>query len=192
MFDTVSETLRISGTIGVLPTDTVYGVVARAQDQEAVRRLYELKSREHKPGTLIAADTGQLESLGLQHRYLAAVAHYWPGAVSVVVPCGPELAYLHQGVGSLAVRIPDVPDLRALLSRTGPLLTSSANDPGAPTAQNIDEARQYFGDKVDFYVDGGDLSGRAPSTVLRIIDDTVEVLRQGAVPINAQTGGTIE
>ncbi len=178
------------GAIGVIPTDTVYGVVACASDKEATARLYALKKRDDKPGTLIAADISQLETLGLKHRYLKAVEQFWPGAVSVVIPVSdPALEYLHRGRASLAVRIPDDKKLRALLKRTGPLLTSSANQPGEPPATTAMEAKKYFGDKVDFYVDGGDLTGRQPSTIIRILDDAIEVLRPGAVKIDDDTIG---
>lgn len=188
MFDEAAPKLLQAGAIGVLPTDTIYGVVARAADLAAVERLYALKHREHKPGTLIAASIAQLEELGIKHRYLKAVEQFWPGAVSVVIPAAdPALAYLHQGKMSLAVRIPDSPQLLRLLDATGPLVTSSANHPGEPPANTVNEARAYFGDEVDFYVDGGDTSGRAPSTVIRIVDDAIEVLRAGAVKI--QDGG---
>lgn len=185
-----AEQLQKPGTIGVIPTDTVYGVVARATDEKAVARLYELKKREAKPGTLIAASIDQLVDLGIKLRYLTAVQQYWPGPISVVIPCGEELTYLHQGKRSLAVRIPASMKLRTFLETTGPLLTSSANQPGQPPANSVDEARGYFGDAVDFYIDGGDLSGHAPSTVIRIIDDAIEVLREGAVKINEN--GVIE
>lgn len=176
----------LAGAVGVLPTDTVYGVVCAAADTVAVARLYALKHREHKPGTIIAADIDQLVALGLKKRYLTPVADYWPGAVSVVIPCGlehPELAYLHQDVGSLAVRLPSGDALQALLRRTGPLLTSSANLPAQPPAATLEQARGYFGDTVDFYVDGGDYGQHLPSTVIRIVDDAIEVLRPGAVTI---------
>lgn len=185
--DKTADRLSVSRAIGVIPTDTVYGVVARANDQTAVTRLYELKRREHKPGTLIAASVDQLVELGFKRRYLQAVEKFWPGPVSVVVPCV-ELEYLHQGVGSLAVRIPDKPELLQLLEKTGPLLTSSANQPGEPPANTVAEAQVYFGNGVDFYEDGGDLSGAKPSTVIRVVDDAIEVLRQGAVHIDEQTG----
>lgn len=173
------------GAIGVIPTDTVYGLAAQAADREAVARLYKLKEREAKPGTLIAASIEQLEELGLKHRYLKAVEQFWPGAVSVIIPAAdPALAYLHQGKMSLAVRIPANPKLQKLLKQTGPLLTTSANPPGQPTATTIAQAKAYFGDKVDFYEDDGDLSDRQPSTVIRIIDDAIEVLRQGAVKVD--------
>lgn len=182
--------LTQSGSVGVIPTDTVYGVVARAKDQDAVERLYKIKSREAKPGTLIAANIEQLEELGLKHRYLKAVEQFWPGAVSVVIPAAdPVLKYLHQGKMSLAVRIPDDKKLAQILSQTGPLLTSSANQPGEPPATTIQQAKTYFGDEVDFYDDGGDLSSRQPSTLIRIIDDAIEVLREGAVKVGDDTIG---
>ena len=173
-----------AGALGVLPTDTVYGVVCRAQDQKAVTRLYELKHREAKPGTVLAASIDQLVTLGIPRRYLVVVAQYWPNPISVVVPAPPSLAYLYQGKGSLAVRIPKDRRLLALLEQTGALLTSSANEPGEPTAETMQMAVDYFGGRVDFYVDGGSLSGHKPSTIIRVVDDAIEVLREGAVKIN--------
>jgi L-threonylcarbamoyladenylate synthase len=185
VFNTIPGKLLQAGAVGVIPTDTVYGLVARAADPSAVARLYELKHRERKPGTLIAGSIEQFEELGLKHRYLKAVEQYWPGPLSVIIPCSePSLAYLHQGVMSLAVRIPAQSEIAELLQKTGPLITSSANHPGEPTANAVDEARKYFGDTVDFYVDGGDLSDHKPSTIIRIIDDAIEVIREGAVKID--------
>jgi len=184
VFNDAARQLLQSGAVGVIPTDTVYGLVARAADKEAVARLYDLKQRENKPGTLIAASIEQLEEVGLKHRYLKAVEGYWPGAVSVVIPAAdPALKYLHQGKMSLAVRIPAGKELQKLLEKTGALITSSANPPGEPTAVNVEQAKEYFGYRVDFYSDGGDLSGRQPSTLIRIVDDAVEVLREGTVKI---------
>jgi L-threonylcarbamoyladenylate synthase len=179
--------LLLTGGVGVLPTDTVYGLVARAADPTAVARLYVLKHREHKPGTLIAASVEQLVGLGIKKRYLTAVEQWWPNPLSVVIPTGEELGYLHLGLDSLAIRIPKDAAFIQTLERTGPLLSSSANHPGEQPADTVDEAYAFFGDSVDFYVDGGDLSGRPPSTVIRIVDDAIEVLRLGAVKIS-ETG----
>lgn len=184
-----AEELLKPGTVGIIPTDTVYGLVARAADQAAVGRLYGLKGRTDKPGTVIAADIMQFEKLGLKHRYLKSVEQYWPGALSIVIACGsPALAYLHLNKMGLAVRIPNDSRLMEILRRTGPLLTSSANPPGETPAATIDQAKAYFGDKVDFYLNGGSLRNHQPSTVIRIVDDAIDVLRQGAVKVD---GGTI-
>lgn len=181
----VAEALA-AGKIGVIPTDTLYGVVCPASNETAVRDLYALKPRIKKLGTIIAASIEQLVDLGFKARYLKAIEQYWPGAVSIVIPIS-EIGYLHQEVGSIPVRIPNSKTVIDLLKRTGPLLTTSANKPDQPPANNIKEAEQYFGDKVSFYVDGGDLSGRQPSTIMRIVDDAVEILREGAVRID-ETG----
>lgn len=174
--------------VGVLPTDTVYGLVCLANSEQAVKRLYKLKSRENKPGTVIASNVSQLVELGLKKRYLSAVEQFWPGPISIIIPCGPELDYLDQGARTLAVRVSNSTALNKLLEQTGPLLTSSANLPGEKPADTIAQAQKYFGDSVDFYVDSGDLSGREPSTLIRIVDDAVEVLREGAAIINEETG----
>jgi L-threonylcarbamoyladenylate synthase len=176
--------LYLQGSVGVLPTDTIYGLSAAAKDKEAVSRLYRLKDREQKPGTLIAATIEQLIAFGLDEVSLRNVAHLWPNPLSVIIPAPQSLAYIHQGVGSLAVRIPKDDGLLELLARTGVLLTSSANHPGRPVADNMAEAQLYFRDQVDFYVDGGDRSNRPPSTVARINNGKIDVLRPGAVTIN--------
>lgn len=184
-----AQVLNKTGAIAVVPTDTVYGVVARAQDMAAVQRLYDLKSRENKPGTLVAASIDQLVELGLKRRYLTAVEQFWPGTVSVIIPCSdPALAYLHQGKMSLAVRIPEDKKFLSVLKDTGPLITSSANLPGQDPAESVEQAKSYFGDKVDYYQDGGSLKGRQPSTLIRIVDDAIEVLRRGAVEVDEGTG----
>lgn len=171
------------GDVGILPTDTLYGLVCRAVDEAAVKRLYSLKNRENKPGTIIAANPEQLVDLGLPQDRVKAAAQYWPNPVSVIIPTE-KLGYLHQGKSSLACRVVAGPqELIDLLKKVGPLLTSSANHPGEPPATTIGRAKNYFGDSVDFYVDGGDRSSAEPSTVLRIKDkddDTITIVRQGA------------
>jgi L-threonylcarbamoyladenylate synthase len=173
------------GAVGVIPADTVYGLVASAENEKAVKRLYALKKREKKPGTVIAANISQLVDLGLKYRYVKAVEEYWPNAISVILPFSdPNKNYLRMGRPDLAVRIPKDKTLNMLTIKTGPLLTTSANQPDKPVAITITEAQKYFGDQVDFYVDGGDFKNREPSTIIRIIDDEVEVLREGTVKLD--------
>lgn len=176
------------GAVGIIPTDTVYGLVCRAADKDAAQKLYGLKARENKPGTVIAANIQQVVDLGIPLRYLRAVEQYWPNPISIIIPSVPSLAYLDLGKMSLAIRIPNDSKLVKLLEKTGPILTSSANHPGEPQANTIEEAKAYFGDAVDFYVDGGNLSNSKPSTLIRIVDDAVEVLREGAVKIDEASG----
>lgn len=168
--------------IVVLPTDTVYGVCALAKNEQSVDALYNLKSRQAKPGTVIANSIDQLVDLGIKRRYLTAVQQFWPGQVSIEIPN--SIDYLNQKTGRQAFRIVDNAELSRLLDVTGPLVTSSCNLPGEKPADNIEQAIKYFGDKVGIYVDGGDLSSRLPSTLIRVVDDAVEVVREGSVKIS--------
>ena len=170
------------GSVGIFPVDTVYGIIAAANQPMAVSRFYGLKQRTDKPGTLIAGNTDQLISLGLNPEDIKRAARYWPNPVSVVLPTPPSLDYLSLGKQTLAVRIPTDKELRKTLSITGPIITTSANRPGEPTVTQIDQAVEIFGDQVDFYVDGGDYTDRKPSTVIVLSDSSVTVLRDGAGP----------
>lgn len=171
-----------NGSIGVLPTDTVYGIVARAEDSVAVTKMYALKKRDQKPGTLIAANTDQLNQLGVVADEIDKVAQWWPNPLSAVLTINGR-DYLHQGVGTLAMRVVADEKIRRLLEQTGPLITSSANQPGEPPATNIDEAYRYFGDTVDFYVDGGTITDALPSTIVRPTAEGIEILRQGSISL---------
>lgn len=170
------------GSVGIFPVDTVYGIIAAANQPKAVSRFYGLKQRTDKPGTLIAGNTDQLISLGLNPEDIKRAARYWPNPVSVVLPTPPSLDYLSLGKQTLAVRIPTDKELRKTLSITGPIITTSANRPGEPTVTQIDQAVEIFGDQIDFYVDGGDYADRKPSTVIVLSDSSVTVLRDGAGP----------
>ena len=182
-----SAELLLSGAVGVIPTDTVYGLAACASDHASVARLYSLKHRENKPGTIIAANVEQLKDLGFAQNSLNSVSRWWPNPISFVLPAGDKLAYLHLGRESLALRIPDDKHLKQILLATGPLVTSSANQPGEPEATNVAEAWKYFGNSVDFYVDGGDSTDRLASTIVKFHSDgQLELLRQGAIKFDTR------
>ncbi len=170
----IVEILKNDG-VGVIATDTVYGVVARLDSPVAVERIYQVKQRNpNKPvGTVLIASTDQLKGI-VEENLLAKVAHYWPGPVSVILPVGDNLEYAHKGFASLPFRIPDDESLVEFLHQTGPLATSSANIESRPPAATIEQARQYFDDTVDFYKDGGNLSARTPSRIIQISEDGTE------------------
>jgi L-threonylcarbamoyladenylate synthase len=182
-----TEVLR-GGGICVIPTDTIYGVVGQALDQGTVDRLYAVKRRApDKPLIILIASIEDLArfgvSLGPFER--ATLASLWPGKVSVILPCDEErFAYLHRGMNSLAFRLPKDEWLRKMLERTGPLVAPSANPEGLPPAETVEEAKVYFGETVDWYLDAGRRIGGAPSTLVSIADGKPVVLREGAKKID--------
>ena len=148
--------LLSQGAIGVIPTDTVYGLVARAESEPAITRMYSVKARKRQPGTTIGASIDQLTGLGFPAQSLTVAAHYWPNALSVEMSAAGIPHYLSTGQPVMAARIPSKPELATLMEQTGPLMTTSANAPKQLTSTSVKMAIDYFGDDVDFYVDGGD------------------------------------
>ena len=183
----LQENIKIlrEGGVGVIPTDTIYGLACSAFDEKALARLFKLKGRdEDKPPVVIISEIGDLEKFGakVSSTHLEFMKKYWPGKVTIIFEISPEFKYLDKGKG-LAIRFPNGKNIQEFLKQTGPLATSSANMQGQPPAKNITEARKYFGDKVDFYEDSGNLDS-LPSTLVKINDDKIEVLREGVVKIN--------
>lgn len=177
----------LGGTVAVIPTDTVYGLVAAAQSPFGISNLYEVKPRDRQPGTTIASCAADLIDLGFPREIVDRAAPAWPAALSVEMDATGIEEYLSRGQAVMAARVPNDDMLLRLLSLTGPLMTTSANNPGQPTATTIQQAIEIFGDRVDFYVDGGDLSNRAPSTIIGFDDEhhNVIVYREGAVDTSA-------
>jgi L-threonylcarbamoyladenylate synthase len=169
----------VAGEVGVVPTDTVYGIVGSALKPPTVERIYDLRRRERgKALIVLMADAADLALFGakVSERTQDLLNRVWPGPVSVVVPVlSPDWAYVHRGLDSIAFRVPNKPRLRDLLKKTGPLVAPSANLAGAEPARTVAEAQAYFGEAV-FYVDEGRLNGASsalvdgrtdPPTVLR-------------------------
>lgn len=185
-FDKNIVDMLISGGVGVIPTDTIYGLVGRAETASAVERIYRIRKRNtHKACIILISSYEDLKKFNIElsseTRLFLEKRRVWPGKVSIVLPStDPSFEYLTRGTNALAFRMPDIPELRDFLAQTGPLVAPSANREGDPPAITINSARDYFEDSVDFYVDGGELHS-LPSTLIQIVDGKLVVLREGAV-----------
>ena len=179
-----------TGKIAVMPTDTIYGIVARAEDKNVVERVYKIRQRAPaKPCIILIGDLAELEkfSIKLSREEKNRLKKYWsasssldgPGPVSIILDClDDKFSYLHRGTKGLAFRIPASPELRNLLIHTGPLIAPSANVEGAEPAHNITEAKKYFGDLIDRYIDGGEITGKPSKLIQLNRDGSVTVLRE--------------
>lgn len=174
----------LEGAVGIMPTDTLYGIVASAHKQSAVERIYKVKQRWGKPGTIIASSVEQLASIGIEKSDIDKAKNYWPGCVSVILPVNIEKTWLHQGTNSVAVRVIKDGELARLLNAVGPLVTSSANITSQAPITNIKEAKNVFENELDFYVDKGEIKHAEPSTIIKLENNNqVKIIRQGVVKI---------
>jgi L-threonylcarbamoyladenylate synthase len=162
--------------VAIIPTDTIYGIVAQAYDKSAVERVYQIKNRSlDKPCIILIPDLDTTEKLGVNADWLTKTLDYWPGPNSLILPTfRKDIKHLDKGTGTLALRLPANKGLIELLKVTGPLVAPSANPEGSEPAKNITEAKAYFSDKVNIYIDGGTIVNN-PSKL--IVLTTGEVVR---------------
>jgi L-threonylcarbamoyladenylate synthase len=170
-----------NGKIGIIPTDTIYGISASVFLPETVEKIYRITDRNiKKPFIILIGSFEDLEALEIEisKEKKKILRKFWPGKVSIILPCqSQKYRYLHRGKKTLALRFPKEEKLVDFLQKTGPLISTSANPEGKKPAKNIEEAKIYFGDKVDFYFDGGELNGN-PSTLFDFTGEKMEIIRK--------------
>lgn len=183
-FDEKIIELLKNGGVGFVPSDTIYGLSCRALDEKAVVRLRNLKSRsQHKPLIVLFSNIEQLADLGMPTAGLEKALAYWPGPLSLEWDARKSPPWLHPASETFAIRMPDKPELVELINKVGPITSTSANPEGAEPAKSVKEAENYFGEGLDFYVDAGEITSGASSTLARLANSQFEVLRQGALKI---------
>ena len=173
--------LRKPGAVILVPTETVYGLVCRAQDKAACARIFELKQRpESKLIGWFVSGSSMLKKHGVIINASAEklLEKYAPGALTLIskTASGDTQGY----------RVPDHPLLQAILAEVDePLAQTSANSSGNPDARSCDEAISQLHGEVDWFFDGGGLDASAcASTVVDTTCQPVKILRQGSIAID--------
>lgn len=159
------------GKIGIMPTDTIYGIHCLANDSTLFDRVYQAKERPgDMPFIKLIASALELDSFGVTvNDFVHSIMRkHWPGPNTLVFE-------IEEG-RTEAFRLPENGFLQAVVSQTGPIISTSANKHGFPVVKDITEAQEVFGDDVDFFVDGGKLSNPA-SSIFKILDGFLERIR---------------
>ncbi|MDN4479125.1 L-threonylcarbamoyladenylate synthase [Demequina lignilytica] len=173
------------GAVIVLPTDTVYGVGADAFQPDAVAAVLAAKGRGRQmPPPVLIPDVRTVDGLArdVPQSARTLMEACWPGALTVIVHAQPSLAWdLGDTGGTVALRVPDHPAARALLSRTGPLAVTSANRTGEPAATTAADAETQLGEAVAVYLDAGDSPLGVASTIVDATGETLRIVRDGGV-----------
>ncbi|MFB6725754.1 L-threonylcarbamoyladenylate synthase [Kribbella sp. NPDC056345] len=176
-----------AGDLVVLPTDTVYGLAADAFKSDAVQRLLDAKGRgRDMPPPVLISVVESLDALAtdVPEAGRKLCEKFWPGPLTVICHAQGSLMWdLGETQGTVALRVPDHENTRELLSRTGPLAVSSANKSGQPAALDVYDAEEQLGDTVAVYLDGGEVTGGEPSTIIDITTETPRVIRLGALSL---------
>ncbi len=177
------------GGIVVCPTDTVFGIACRIDNEKALKKLFTTKQRPEDQSVPVLVD-----SVTMAQEYLLPIPHdvkeklmdvYWPGGLTVVLPCNTQkVPPLVRGNGyTLGVRIPNHPVTQALIHGVGiPITGTSANFHGQKTPATQEDLEPEFIKQVGFVLPG-ECYGGMSSTVIDCSVTPWRILRQGAVKI---------
>lgn len=179
--------LIAAGEPVAVPTETVYGLAADARNADAVARIYAAKGRpDFNPLIVHVADLAAAERLGVfgaVERALAA--RFWPGPLTFVVPRSadcPVASIATAGLGTIALRVPGHRAMQALLAETGaPLAAPSANASGGVSPTKAEHVLATLDGRITLVIDDGPCTAGVESTIARVKDRAVEVLRPGPV-----------
>ena len=184
---TAATQLLMAGQIVAIPTETVYGLAADAQNAEAVARIYAAKGRpDFNPLIVHVRDQKAAEKLGLFTATAQALAEaFWPGPLTLVLPLQPDAPIARAvtaGLPTIAIRCPAHPVMQALLLKSGlSLAAPSANPSGSISPTRADHVLKGLGGAVPMILDGGSCSAGLESTIVAVREDGWQILRPGPV-----------
>lgn len=176
------------GDVVAFPTDTLYGLGANAFERFAVRQIFEIKQRP--PDKALPVFIYQIDDLNQVARHVpnrawSLLPHFWPGALTVVLPKNPKLPDdVTAGQHTVAVRIPDHAVCLDLVIEVGrPLAVTSANLSGYANPTTAQEVVEQLGARLPLILDGGPLTTGLASTIIDLSVDPPRLLRPGPISL---------
>lgn len=163
--------------IGVIPTDTIYGIVGLAKSKKSVNKIFKVKGRSsHKPLIVLISKIQDLEdfeiNLSRKEEKLLKTGEY-----SIILPCPlKKYEHIHRGFNTIAFRLPKNKKIKEIINLSGPIVATSANKEGEPPIKSIEEGIKIFKNEVDFYLKGKTKSNR-PSKLIKIENGKIKRLR---------------
>ena len=178
------QVLRQSSVVAV-PTDTVYGVAGMPLDASAIDSIYQAKDRpEDKALPMLVSSLAEAERIAEMSSDIRLLCErFWPGPLTVVAPAAPSfVSPAMSDDGTLALRMPALTlALDIIAAAGGVLAVTSANLSGRPPATSSAEVLSQLNGRIAAIVDGGPSPGGVASTVVRIVDGELVVIRRGAI-----------
>jgi L-threonylcarbamoyladenylate synthase len=178
------------GKVVAYPTDTCYGLGVDAENIKAIKKLYQIKGRDfNKPIHLVVPSVAYAKTITQWNNNAAKlVKNFWPGAITLVLELkvkNEKLKVLSANTGTIGVRMPNNKIALDLAKTLGcPVTATSANISGQPDCYSAGEILKQFQKQKfqpDIIINAGKLPKRKPSTLVRVFDDVVKVLREGPI-----------
>lgn len=187
MIEKAGELIK-QGKIVIFPTETVYGIGTNGLDENAVRKLYEVKKRPlNKPISLLVSNMEMVNLIAkdITETEYKIMKNFFPGPLTIILKKKKNVPdIVTAGQDTVGVRMPRGDVARKLVELSGvPIAAPSANISGEPSGTNLQEIMKHFEGKVDYCIDGGNSELGLASTIVQVIDDKPMILRQGSITL---------
>lgn len=186
--DVITSAVAIVSRGGVIayPTETIYGLGADATNEQAIRRIFEIKGRDFaNPISVIIGDPRDIYPLvrNVTDTAQKLMAAFWPGPLTIVFESADGvLPLITANTGKIGIRLTSHEVARQIAAKTGkPLTATSANLSGAPECANASDVAAQLGDKIDAIIDLGNTPGTIGSTIIDVTCAPFAILREGAI-----------
>jgi len=181
--DLVAEDIT-NGELVVYPTETVYGVGTNIFDEAAVKKLYIAKNRPFDmPLSVAVSDRKMAEEIAfVDERAGRLFDVFLPGPLTIIIKKRPNVPDIVTSMSDkVGIRIPDHPVPMGIIKKAGPIITTSANLHSHSDAVRMEEAEKDLGSSIKTYIDCGPCTLGKPSTIVWLMGNKTEIIRQGAI-----------
>ncbi len=182
----VIKILKQDGVV-IFPTDTVYGIACNSLSEKGIAKIFEIKNRpKEKPINVLTDSVEKIEQIAnLLEKEKTLMEKYMPGALTMIVEKKESLpSILTSSLPTVGVRIPNNEIALAILKNFPyPLATTSANTSGEEAGVEVEDFTKTFDGKVDAIIDGGPTKIQIASTIIKVEENNIKVLREGSIKI---------
>lgn len=182
----LTASLIKAGKVVILPTDTVYAVAADVLNEEAVENIYKIKKRDFsKPCNILVSNIDMIRKVTYQISDLEEriIKSFFPGALTIIFNKNsiiPDI--VTSGLSTVGIRMPDDKFLLELIDRIGrPIVATSLNLSGEKSMTNVENIPQELKNNIDLIVNSGEAKVGTPSTIIRVENNKIEILREGPI-----------
>ncbi len=185
--DSIKDVITRGGLV-VFPTETVYGIGADAMNNEAVKKIFKAKGRPQDNPLIVHISNYEMlkgftcDISDIERKLMDA---FWPGPFTIILKCNGTLPNcVTAGLKTVGVRMPDNDIALSIIDKSNtPIAAPSANVSGRPSGTCIDDIFEELNNKVDVFVDGGNTNIGIESTVVKVDNGVVNILRPGKVSL---------
>ena len=186
--DRLKEPAKIikEGGVVIFPTETVYGIGTNGFNEESIRKIYEIKKRDfNKPISLLVSDMNMVEKVAkdISDLEYKLMEKFFPGPLTIILNKKKEVPDILTANGNtVGIRMPSGIVARKLIEYAGvPIATPSANISGRPSGTNVNDIKRDFEGKVDAIIDNGESKLGIASTIVKVVENKVNILREGSI-----------